>query len=93
MMESFDAGGDWIRELFYGVSHNQKSNESTIKQKRGRNIMTKIMITVYNHAKNLKRRNYDPVVIDYSFTYDLLRLWSKFSCFQFCLPLGHAIAL
>ena len=51
------------------------------------------MITVYNHAKNLKRRNYDPVVIDYSFTYDLLRLWSKFSCFQFCLPLGQAIAL
>ena len=55
--------------------------------------MTKIMSTVYNHAKNLKRRNYDPVVIHYSFTYDLLRLWSKFSCFQFCLPLGHAIAL
>ena len=73
------------------VCHITKNQQS--KRKEEENIMTKIMSTVYNHAKNLKRRNYDPVVIHYSFTYDLLRLWSKFSCFQFCLPLGHAIAL
>ena len=73
------------------ITKNQMSQQSNRKEEE--NIMTKIMTTVYNHAKNLKRRNYDPVVIDYSFTYDLLRLWSKFSCFQFCLPLGHAIAL
>ena len=35
----------------------------------------------------------DPVVIGYSFTYDLFRLWSEFSCFQFCLHLSQAIVL
>ena len=58
--------------------------------------MRKIMSAVRNHAKKASSAGFtssDPVVIGYSFTYDLLRLWSKFSCFQFCLHLGQTIAL
>ena len=33
------------------------------------------------------------IVIGCGFTYDLLRLCSEFSRFQFCLHLGHTIAL
>ena len=49
--------------------------------------MRKIMSAVRNHAKKASSAGFtssDPVVIGYSFTYDLLRLWSKsFHVFNF----------
>ena len=56
--------------------------------------MIKVMSTGYNHAKKPPGiMSSNQIVIGCSFTYDLLRLCSEFSCFQFCLHLDHTIAL